>query len=131
MREPTDSTGPLSVALVDDAADIRMLLRAQLQADPEFYVCAEGSDGTSAVVIAREGRPDVMLLDLCMPEMDGLDALPLILAESPGTAVVVLSAGVDPEVEARAATLGAAGCLTKTLRAGPLPDRLRAVLAQL
>lgn len=122
-------SGAHSVAIVDDAAEIRMLLRAQLGGSAEFDVCAEAGDGADAIVIARECRPDIMLLDLSMPRLGGLDALPAILAESPGTAVVILSGSVDADISARAAALGAAGCLTKTLRGGPFPDRLRAVLA--
>ena len=118
-----------SVAIVDDAAEIRMLLRAQLHKSIDFDVCAEAGNGTDAITIARELRPDVMLLDLSMPQLGGLEALPAILAESPDTAVVILSGAVDAEVSARAAALGAAGCLMKTLSGGPLPDRLRAVLA--
>lgn len=119
-----------SVALVDDAPDIRMLLRAQLRTSGDFRVCAEGGDGRAAVEIAREAQPDVMLLDLSMPHLGGLEALPLILAESPLTAVVVLSGAVDAFVTEQAVALGAAGCLSKSLREGPMPDRLRAILRE-
>lgn len=118
-----------SVVIVDDAAEIRMLLRAQLRTSVDFEVCGEGCDGVEAIAIARDLRPDVMLLDLSMPRVGGFEALPLILVESPRTRVVILSGSAQEEIADRAAALGAAGCLTKTLSGGPLPDRLRAVLA--
>lgn len=116
------------MAIVDDAGEIRMLLRAQLGISSEFDVCAEGANGNEAIAIARGFRPDVMLLDNSMPELDGVDALPRILAESPRTAVVMLSAAADAQTLERAVSLGAAGCLVKSLGAGPLPQRLLEVL---
>lgn len=106
-----------------------MLYRAQLQNSVDFVVCAEGGDGTDAVAIAREFRPDIMLLDNSMPEMDGIDALPYVLEASPDTAVVILSAVIEDGTAERVLALGATGCLAKTLRAGPLPERLRDVLS--
>lgn len=114
----------MTVAIVDDAIDVRLLLRAQLQASAGFEVCAEGGDGREAVEIARLLRPDVMLLDLSMPILDGFGALPLILAASPATRVVILSGSAEWEFAERARGLGAAGCLEKALRLGPFPARL-------
>ena len=116
------------IAIVDDAPEIRLLHRLELSANG-FEVCAEGSDGYEAVEIARNEQPDVMLLDVSMPPgIDGLTALPLILAESPGTQVVLLSGLDDPEVADRACAQGAAGCLVKRLRERPLSACLRELL---
>lgn len=116
------------VAIVDDSEDVRSLWRAELERDQGFGVCAEGSDGWAAVEIARLYRPDVMLLDLAMPGGGGLEALPLILAASPETRVVVLSGFGRREFARTAGALGACGFLEKHLGAGSLPSRLREVL---
>lgn len=119
----------LRVAIIDDAADLRMVLRMQIEASPDFAVCAEAGDGAAAVELARDLRPDVMLLDVSMPVMDGMTALPLILAASPRTQVVILSGTIGEELAERAHAQGATGCLDKVLGKGLMPDRLRAVLA--
>lgn len=120
----------LQVAIVDDSADIRFLWRALLEVSAEFEVCADAGDGQEAIEIARRLRPDVMLLDLSMPGMGGLEALPLILAESPSTKVVVLSGFGKRGFGERAAALGACGFLEKHLPAETLAPRLLDVLAQ-
>ncbi len=118
----------LSVVIVDDSQDIRTLLELQLDKSDEFNVCAAGGTGQDAIDLARELRPDVVLLDLSLPDMDGLAALPPILAASPGTRVV-LHSGYHPEQFAEQAyALGASGCLEKSPRGGLLPDRLLAAL---
>lgn len=118
----------LQIAIVDDSEDIRALFRAQLVGDAELQVCAEGADGQSAIDIARRLQPDVMLLDLSMPGMSGLDALPLILAASPDTAVIVLSGFGRRGFADAAYALGARGFLEKNLPVGSLSDRVLAVL---
>jgi DNA-binding NarL/FixJ family response regulator len=119
----------LQVAIVDDSADVRFLWRALLEVSGEFEVCADAGDGQSAIEIARSLQPDVMLLDLSMPGMGGLEALPLILAESPDTRVVVLSGFGKRGFGERAAALGACGFLEKHLPASSLAPRLLDVLA--
>jgi chemotaxis response regulator CheB len=66
------------VLIADDTADFRMLLRMALQRDALFEIVGEASDGSIAVDMAGDVDPDLVLLDLAMPVMDGLQALPLI-----------------------------------------------------
>jgi len=79
------------VLLVDDAEDIRMLLRMAIKKHGGLTVVGEAADGLEAVQQASELQPDLVLLDLAMPRMDGLEALPLIRAAVPDVRVIVLS----------------------------------------
>jgi CheY-like chemotaxis protein len=80
-----------SVLVVDDAEDLRTLLRLRMESYPGLAVVGEAADGLAAVELAAELQPDLVLLDLAMPRMDGLEALPLIRAAVPGVRVIVLS----------------------------------------
>ncbi|MEY2473953.1 MAG: hypothetical protein QOK28_3282 [Actinomycetota bacterium] len=79
------------VLLVDDARDIRVLLRRVFNADGSYEVVGEAVDGEAAIALADELTPDVVVLDLAMPVMDGLEALPLIRGKLPNAKIVVLS----------------------------------------
>ena len=79
------------VLLVDDTPDIRALLRLVLSRQDDFEVVAEAADGSEAIDMARLHRPDVVLLDLAMPVMDGLEAIPEVRAAVPDSKIVVLS----------------------------------------
>ncbi len=79
------------VLVVDDAEDLRMLLRARMETRNGLTVVGEAADGLAAVELASELQPDLVMLDLAMPRMDGLEALPLIRAAVPGVRVIVLS----------------------------------------
>jgi CheY-like chemotaxis protein len=102
---------PTRVLIVDDHDDIRMLLRVWLEGDPGFEVAAEAADGHAAIEAARATKPDVALLDVQMPGMSGIEALPLIKAVAPECAVIVFSAG-EQRTEAFAA--GAVAYVSKT-----------------
>ncbi|WP_110182627.1 response regulator [Nocardioides solisilvae] len=117
------------VLVVDDDRDLRELFVVQLQACPDLEVVGEAADGHEAVRLAAELTPDVVLLDVAMPVMDGLQALPLILRASPGSRVVVVSAFDEDGLGARALALGAVHYVEKgfTMR---LPEVVRAVLAR-
>jgi CheY-like chemotaxis protein len=80
------------VLLVDDLSDIRLVMRLLLEADGRAEVVGEAADGAEAVRLAGELRPDAVVLDLRMPGMDGVSALPLIRDAAPGAVVVALSA---------------------------------------
>src|SRR4051795_11720856 len=95
------------VLLVDDVADLRFLLRVVLEADGMFEVVGEAGDGETAVDLCARTDPDVVLLDLSMPTMDGLEALPRLRALAPDAKIVVLSAFERGRVSSSAADLGA------------------------
>jgi len=101
------SSGKVRVLLVDDLSDIRLVMRLLLEADGRAEIVGEATDGAEAVRLAGELHPDAVVLDLRMPGMDGVTALPLIRDAAPGTVVVALSAlPVGPATD-RAVDLGA------------------------
>jgi len=101
------------VVVVDDVADIRWLLRAALNADGRFEIVGEAGDGREGVDIVKLTRPDVAVIDLRMPKMDGLEAAAEIAEVAPETRVVIFSAVGDAAVAAVARDLGVAGFVNK------------------
>lgn len=103
----------LRVLLVDDSPEMRHLLRMILRRDDRFEVVGEAGDGREAVEQAERVRPDLVLLDLRMPVMDGYEALPLLRERHPAARVVVVS-GLDPlHAAPKALALGAHGYIEK------------------
>lgn len=115
---------PIRTALVDDAEEMRLLVSMSLTLSGEFVVVAEAANGREAVDVAAEHHPELMLLDLSMPEMDGLEALPRVLAASPATCVVVFSGFDDAQLGPEARALGAAGYVEKGTPLEELATRL-------
>lgn len=113
------------VLIVDDTPDLRLLLQLSLSRYQGVTVVGEAGDGQQGVDLAREYQPDVVLLDLAMPRMDGLQALPLIREVAPDARVIVLS-GFDESRMAGAATAAGAHAY---LRKGASPDELIATVA--
>lgn len=105
MGDP-DTLG-CTVVICDDTPGIRMLLRAMIGAMTGFSVVGEAANGREAIDLAAQLEPDLMLLDVSMPVMDGIEAVPFILSASPATTIVVLSAFSSPEVKERALAAGA------------------------
>jgi two-component system, NarL family, response regulator NreC len=103
----------VTVAVVDDHVVVRAGIRMLLGAQAGFEVVAEGSDAASAVRVARDHRPTILLLDLTLPDGSGLDALPGIAEASPETRVIVLTMQEGPAFAKRALTAGACGYLLK------------------
>jgi YesN/AraC family two-component response regulator len=103
----------LRVVIADDAADFRFLLRMVLDGDDRFDVVGEAGDGREAVRITSEHQPHVVLLDLAMPVMDGLQAIPEIHRLSPETHIVVLSGFEEAHMGSRALSLKAAAYIEK------------------
>lgn len=85
-------TGQFSVLLADDSLAMRTALRTLLEADTRFEIVGEASDGVEAVEKAGELRPNIVLLDVTMPRLSGVEALPEVLRESPHSTVVLLTA---------------------------------------
>lgn len=119
----------LRVVVADDEALVRSGLRLILEAQPDLEVVAEARDGAEAHLAAREHRPDVLLLDLRMPGVDGIEATRRITAEALPTAVLVLTTfDLDQHVY-DAVTAGAAGFLLKDTDPGLLVQAVRSVAA--
>ena len=119
---------PVSVVLADDVEDVRYLFRVVIEADGRFEVVGEATTGREAVDLARSLQPDVILLDLAMPEMGGLEALPLIKVASPTTQVVVATAFGELSEQA-AYERGAVAFVTKGAKPGQLVDVVADVVA--
>jgi DNA-binding NarL/FixJ family response regulator len=98
---------PCRVLLCDDTPEIRLILRTLLGIETELQVVAEARDGREAVELAEEHQPDVVVLDIAMPVMDGLQAIPEITRVSPDTSIVMYSAHGSQETRTKALNLGA------------------------
>ncbi|WP_395107153.1 response regulator [Actinomadura sp. SCN-SB] len=103
----------IRVLLADDEAMIRAGVRAILSADPGIEVVAEAGDGREAIDLALAHRPDVALLDIRMPRLDGLAAVPELRRLVPGTALIMLTTFGEDDYIARALSEGASGFLLK------------------
>ena len=97
----------ISVLLVDDHTLFRSGVRSLLQRHPRFDVVGEAADGVDGVKRALQLQPDVILLDLNMPGMSGVETLQLILQDRPGTAVIMLTVSEEAEDLAAALQAGA------------------------
>ena len=105
---------PIRVLVCDDVEAFRALMRYTLQEDPGIEVVGEAADGVAAIDAAERLQPDVVLLDLTMPVLDGIDAIATVLERAPGTRVVAFS-GWDADRMAQAALdQGAVAYLEKT-----------------
>jgi diguanylate cyclase (GGDEF)-like protein/PAS domain S-box-containing protein len=123
----TSSERTIRVLIVDDDRSSRHLARLVLDDQAEFDVVGEAEDGRRAVALARHYQPDLVLLDLAMPGLGGLEALPLILAVAPMAKVVVYSGLEAPGLAARVSAQGALGYIQK----GGDPDHVVAQVHQL
>lgn len=123
-RMTTAPAGLIRVLLADDAATVRLLLRRTLESARVFEVVGEAADGGEAVALAEALQPDMVLLDMAMPVMGGLEAIPRIRRCAPEARVVVLSGFAPDQMGERAIEVGATAYLEKQQR----PDELVAGL---
>ena len=118
---------PLRIVLADDVPEIRSLLRRSFELDPAVSIVGEAANGADAIEVVCRTRADVILLDLAMPVMDGLQAIPEIRRRRPETGIVVLSGFDASKMGQRAIDLGADAYLSK----GAGPDRILAVVREI
>ncbi|MDN4482731.1 response regulator transcription factor [Demequina lignilytica] len=119
----------MRIAIVDDDPLVRMGLRAIMGSEPGWEVVGEAGDGAAAVALAAQARPDVMLMDIRMPGMDGLEATRRILASVPGVAVLVLTTFEVDEYVFEALRSGASGFVLKRVPPAELIEAARVVAA--
>jgi PAS domain S-box-containing protein len=117
-------TDTATIVVVDDAADVRLLIKTRLRLAATLRVVGEGATGADAVSLAAQHRPDVMLLDVSMPDMDGLEALPRVREVSPATRVVLFSGFEEQGLAERARQLGATEFIEKSLPVDELVEHL-------
>lgn len=132
FEEMRDGTGRLDpgdhrtrVLLVDDTEDIRLLYRIALESHAEFEIFGEAGNGQEALDALIDGCPDAILLDVMMPVMDGLTALPLLVQRCPDVRITVVTAGLTPELRTEALAGGAANVVDKQVSL----DDMKALLA--
>jgi DNA-binding NarL/FixJ family response regulator len=118
----------ISVLIADDHAIVREGLRRLLESEPDIKVCAEASDGREALEMVEKHEPSLVILDITMPRLGGLEALERLRAEHPVVKVILLSMHGDPQFIRSAATLGVDGYVLKNGRASEVIDAVRAVM---
>ena len=119
-----NEAGKVSVVLVDDSVDVRTLVRMRLESSGLFDVKGEAADGEQAIALVIRDEPTLVLLDVSMPSMDGLETLPSILAVRPETAVVMFSGFGGTHLAAEVRELGAIDFIEKSIPLEQLPERL-------
>ena len=117
-----------TVLLVDDVADLRFLLRVVLEADGSFAVVGEAGDGETALELCASTQPDVIILDLSMPTMDGLEALPQLRERAPGAVIAVLSGIEGARAGTSATKLGADAYFEKGTNPAVVLERIKQLL---
>jgi DNA-binding NarL/FixJ family response regulator len=118
---------PVTILTVDDHPLIRAGLGAVLAAEPDLELIGEASNGLEAVALYREKRPDIVLMDLRMPVMDGVSAIKAIVAEFPDARIVALTTYEGDEDIYRALSAGAKGYVVKDMLRTQLLDVVRQV----
>jgi DNA-binding NarL/FixJ family response regulator len=103
----------IRVAIVDDNPTVRMSLRSMLKLEPRLTLVAEAENGSEAIAMVEEHRPDVVLMDIIMPVLDGIDATRIITSKFPGIRVIVLTIHSADNFAAKAFKAGASHFLTK------------------
>jgi DNA-binding NarL/FixJ family response regulator len=118
----------ITVLIVDDFAKFRHLVRSKLQGN-KFQIVAEASDGLDAVAKATELQPDIVLLDISIPNLDGIKTAARIRSTAPKSRILFVSQNTDPDIVQAALSDGAHGYLHKTKVNTQLLSALQAVLS--
>ena len=126
-ERPGEVSGPISVVLADDQALMRMGFRMVLEAEEDINVVGEASDGTAALAQAKALHPDVILMDVRMPGMNGIEATERIAQECPSTRVLILTTFDLDEYAFAGLRAGASGFLLKDTRPTELAEAIRTV----
>jgi RNA polymerase sigma factor (sigma-70 family) len=119
---------PIRILLADDHTVVRDGLRALVEKQPDMSVIGEAADGRDTIRIAEEQSPDVIIMDIAMPNMNGIEATRRIMASNPQTAVLILSMHQDESYVLRSLKAGARGYLLKDSVRSDVIEAIRAVV---
>lgn len=120
-------TSRLRVIIADPDPLARRVVRDDLQNRPEFVVAAEASTGVEALELARHYKPELLLMEMAMPGMDGIEVTRRLAREAPEVHVTIFAVVSDPDVELRALRAGASGFLSKEIGVSAVAHALHAV----
>lgn len=129
VADPPDAAGPIRVLIADDHPSYRSGLAALLATAADLVVVGEAENGGSAVRLVQKLQPDVVLMDLAMPGLDGIAATERIAASAPHVAVLVLTMDTDDVAVLAALRAGARGYVVKGARRAELLRAIRSVVA--
>jgi DNA-binding NarL/FixJ family response regulator len=129
-KSPSSSAGvaPIRIVVADDHPVVRFGVRNMLLNEPGFEVVGEAEDGDDAITQTLELEPDILLLDVAMPRLPGLEAMRAIMAKSPRVKIVLLTSTITSQQIIEALQIGARGIVLKDAVVGDLGNALRAVL---
>lgn len=119
---------PIRILLADDHTVVRDGLRALVEKQPDMSVVGEAADGRETIRLAEEQSPDVVIMDIAMPNMNGIEATRRIVASKPQTAVLILSMHQDESYVLRSLKAGARGYLLKDSVRSDVIEAIRAVV---
>jgi two-component system nitrate/nitrite response regulator NarL len=125
---PSAGVAAIRIVVADDHPVVRFGGRNMLQSEPGFDVVGEAEDGDDAITQTLELEPDILLLDLLMPRLPGLEAMRAIMTKSPRVKIVLLTSTITPQQIIEALQIGARGIVLKDSVVGDLGNALRAVL---
>ena len=117
----------IRVVVIDDVPELRLLVRLTVEEDPGIEVVGEAANGRQGIEVCRATRPDIVLLDLSMPDMDGLEAIPLIRKHAPDARLIVLSGHEAGRVSLEALGQGATRYVNKAAGLEVIPGVIREV----
>ena len=129
-KSSSSSTGvvPIRIVVADDHPVVRFGVRNMLLSEPGFEVVGEAEDGDDAMTQTLELEPDILLLDVAMPRLPGLEAMRAIMTKSPRVKIVLLTSTITSQQIIEALQIGARGIVLKDAVVGDLGNALRAVL---
>lgn len=116
----------IRVLFVDDHEMVRIGVSSYLTAQPDIEVVAEADDGSTAIDLALEHKPDIILMDLVMKEMDGIEATRLIIEKWPEAKIIIVTSFLDDDKVYPALEAGATSYMLKTSKASEIADAVRA-----
>ena len=126
---PGKASPPARLIIADDHALVRKGIEGMLEGEPDLEIVGEAADGREVLELCRCLRPDLVLMDVCMPQMDGLAATRAIKEEMPATAILVLTTYENADYLLEAVGVGASGYVIKDASCFELADAVRRALS--